>query len=91
MFNPNTISSERYRSYFNQCCGSGSVSGSDPDSNGVPGSISGSRRAKITHKHLKKLKKLIVFKFWMFSFEGPCSLDVLYGGLEISKLKFLIQ
>jgi hypothetical protein len=53
------------------------------------GSVSGSRRAKMTHK---KVNKFHFLKYWMFSFEGfPCSLDLLYGGLGISKLQFLIK
>jgi hypothetical protein len=35
-----------------------------------------------------------VFKYWMFSFEAEgfsCSLGVLYGGLRISNLQFLIK
>ncbi len=42
----------------------------------------------------KKVKKCHVLKCWMFSFEGEgvsCSLDVLYGGLGISKLQFMIK
>ncbi len=38
---------------FCQCCGSGS----------------GLRRAKMTHKHRKKIINFIFFKCWMFSFE----------------------
>ncbi len=41
----------------------------------------------------KKGKKFQVLECWMFSSEGwsfSCSLDVLYGGLGISKLQFLI-
>jgi hypothetical protein len=55
---------------------------------------SGSRRAKMTHKKSRKVNKFHFLKYWMFSFEGPegfsCSVDVLYGGLRISKLQFLI-
>ncbi len=39
------------------CCRSRSVS----ESNGIPGSLSVSRRAKMTHKHIKKAKNFI---FW---------------------------
>ncbi len=65
-----------------QCCRSGF--------NEVPGS--GSRRAKMTHK-----KKFRNFIFWsvgcfLLRAEGfSCSLDVLYEGLRISKLQFLIK
>ncbi len=55
------------------CCGSGS------GFNGVPGS--GSRRAKMTHKHIKKL---IFFIFW----SAGCSLlraEVFSCSLDISK------
>ncbi len=47
------------RHTISQSCGCGS------GFNGVPGSESGSRRAKITHKHKKSFKNC-----WMFSFEG---------------------
>jgi hypothetical protein len=55
--------------------------------------IRGSRGTKMTRKDRKKVKKFHVVKCWMFSFdEGfSCSLDVLYGGLGISKLQFLIK
>ncbi len=59
---------------------------------GVPGSVSGSRRAKMAQKNRKELK----FIFW----SAGCSLlrakgfsynlDVLYGSLGIRKLKFMI-
>jgi hypothetical protein len=42
----------------------------------------------------KKVHNFHVFKYWMFSFgaEGfSCSLGILYGGLGISKLPFLIK
>ncbi len=60
----------------------------------VAGSGSGSRRAKMTHKNRKKYR---IFMFWsagcsLFRTEGfSCSLGVLYGGLGISKLQFLIK
>jgi hypothetical protein len=60
--------------------------------NGVPGP--GSRRAKMTDKIRKKV---INFMFWsagcsLLRTEGfSCSLDVLYGGLGISKLQFFYQ
>ncbi len=60
-----------------QCCGS--------RFNGVPGSVSG-RRAKLTHKNRKKVGCSLLRA------EGfSCSLGVLYGGLGISKLQFLIK
>jgi hypothetical protein len=54
----------------------------------------GSRRAKMTHKNIKKSR---IFMFlstgcsllWAEGFS--CSLGVLYGGLGISKLQFLIK
>jgi hypothetical protein len=55
---------------------------------------SGSRRAKMTHKNRKKYRN---FMFWsagcsLLRAEGfSCSLGVLYGGLGISKLEFLIK
>ncbi len=69
-----------------QCCGSGF--------NQVSGSGSGSRRAKMTQKSWKNVKN---FMFWNAGCSLSraecffCNLDVLYGGLEISKLLFLIQ
>ncbi len=54
----------------------------------------GSRRAKITHKNRKKLRN---FMFWstgcspLWAEGFSCSLDVLYGGLGISKLQLLIK
>jgi hypothetical protein len=43
----------------------------------------------------RKGKKFQVLKYRMFSFERAegfsCSLDVLYGGLDICKSKFLIK
>jgi hypothetical protein len=60
------------------------------------GSGSGSRRVKTTHKILNK--NLRKFMLWsagcsLLSAEGFCSLDVLYEGLNISKLpvQFLIK
>jgi hypothetical protein len=51
--------------------GFSSVSYTDPDwiLNQVIGSGYGSRRAKITHKIRKKVKKFHVLKCWMFSFD----------------------
>jgi hypothetical protein len=40
----------------------------DPDPYSESGS--GSRRAKMTHKSRKKVKKFHVLKCWMFSFES---------------------
>ncbi len=81
--------------------------GPDPDPHGsaliwVAGSGSAfklririrSRRAKMTHKNRKKYR---IFMFWsagcsFLRAEGfSCSLGVLYGGLGISKLQFLIK
>jgi hypothetical protein len=54
-----------------------------------PESGSESRRARRPIK-IEKVKKFHVLKCWKA--EGfSCSLDVLYGGLGISKLQFLIQ
>jgi hypothetical protein len=66
----------------------------DPDPHSNCGSGSGSRRAKMAHKNRKK------FRIFMFLSTGcsllrtegfSCSLGVLYGGLGISELKFLIR
>ncbi len=63
-----------------KCCGSGSVSGLDPDSIGsvdpdpYSESGSGSRRAKMIHKHRKKVNKFHFFEV----------LDVLFWGLKAS-------
>jgi len=46
----------------------------------------------MTHK--KKVQNFHVFKYWMFSLRAEgfsCSLGVLYGGLGIIKLQFLIK
>jgi hypothetical protein len=65
---------------FSRCCGSGSGSGS--------------KRTKMTHKNRKKW---INFIFWsagcsLLRAKGfSCSLTILYGGLGISKLQFLIK
>jgi hypothetical protein len=40
----------------------------DPDPHSNCGS--GFRRAKMTHKNIKKVQIFHVFKYWMFSFEG---------------------
>jgi hypothetical protein len=74
--------------YSDQGCGSGF--------NRVSGSGSGSRRAKMTHKSRK-----FFIKFMFRSVGWPllraeaegffCNLDVLYGGVEIGKLQFLIK
>ncbi len=52
------------------------------------GSRSRSRRAKMTHKHRKKLYKFHFFKGWMFSFEGfPCSLDIKIAIFDKKKVR----
>jgi hypothetical protein len=55
-----------------QGCGSNddpdSIGSVDPDPYSESGS--GSRRAKMTHKSRKKIKKFHVLKYRMFSFEG---------------------
>ncbi len=62
----------------------------DPHSN--CGSGSGSRRAKITHKNRKKSRIFMFLSTWCLRAQGfSCSLGVLYGGLGISKLQFLIK
>ena len=49
----------------------------------------------MTHKSRKKFVKVHVLKCWKAFFlraEGSfCNLDILYGGLGIGKLQFLIQ
>jgi hypothetical protein len=57
----------------------------DPDQHLNCGS--GSRRAKMTHKNRKKSRIFMFLRAEGFS----CSLSVLYGGLGISKLQFLIK
>ncbi len=77
-----------------QCFRSGSGSGSALIL--VAGSGSGSRRAKMTHKNRKKSR---IFMFLstgtgcsLLRAEGfSCRLGLLYGGLGISKLQFLIK
>jgi hypothetical protein len=62
----------------------------DPHSNGE----SGSRRAKMTHKNRKKVRIFMFLKTGCFLLRAEgfsCSLGVLYGGLGISKLQFLIN
>ncbi len=57
-----------------------------------PDSRSGSRGAKMTYKHRKRLLNLIFLSAGCLRAEGfSCSSDVLYGGLRISKLQFLIK
>jgi hypothetical protein len=66
-----------------------SIGSVDPDSE----SGSGSRRAKMTHKSRKKYKNFMFssVKWPLLRSEGFFSnLDVLYGGLGIGKLYFLI-
>ncbi len=70
-----------------------SIRSVDPDPYSESGSKSGSKRAKMTPKS-RKIKKFNVSKCLMFSFNAEgfsCSLDVLYRGLRISKLQFLIS
>jgi hypothetical protein len=64
-----------------------SVSDPDPYWFWSAGSGSGSRRATMTQKNRKKGKH---FKFWSARY-SLLGLDVLYGGLGISKLQFLIK
>ncbi len=48
----------------------------------------------MTHESRKKIKKFNVLECWMFFLRAEgffCNLDVLYGGLGIGKLEFLIQ
>ncbi len=82
------------RQCFGSLSGSGldtdSIRSEDPDLYSESGSGSVSMRAKMTHKNRKKLRN---FMFWnaLLRAEGfSCSLDVLCGGLGISKLQFLI-
>jgi len=76
--------------FCNQGCGSGS------GFNRVYGSGSGSRRAKMTHKSRKKLF-MFMFMFWSVGWpilraEGFFyNLDILYKGLGIGKLQFLLK
>ncbi len=61
-----------------QCCGSGS----------------GSRRAKMAQKNRKELIKLIIRSAGCSLLRAgglSCGSDVLYGGLGISKLQFLMK
>ncbi len=83
---------------FNQVSRSGS--GLDPDSirsvdpDSESESRSGSRRAKMTYKNRKKLRNFMLWSAGrsLLRAEGfSCSLDVLYGGLGISKLQFFIK
>ncbi len=91
------------RFIFSQCCGSGSVSGLEPDSLGSldpyldPDSqsgSSGSRRAKMVQKNMKELIKVIFCSAGcsLLRAEGfLSSFYVLYEGLGIRKLQFLIK
>ncbi len=69
-----------------------SIGSVDPDP--FPEFGSGFRGAKMTHKSRKKLRNIM---FWsarcsLWRAEGFfCNLDVLYGGLGIGKLQFLIK
>ncbi len=62
--------------------------GLDPDSIGFSKSVSGSKRAKMTHKHRKKVNKFFFFLnsgYSLFRAEDfLCCLDILYGSLQIS-------
>ncbi len=65
-----------------------------PDPHSNFGSGSGSRRAKMTHKNSKKSRILMFLSTGcsLLRAEGfSCSLGILYGGLGISKLQFLIK
>ncbi len=62
--------------------------------NEVSGSGSGSIRANMTHRIRKKLRNFLVWSAGcsLLRSEGfSCSLDVLYGGLGISILQFVIK
>jgi hypothetical protein len=85
--------------HWYQGCGSGfgsefdpdSIGSVDPDPDPYSESGSGSKRAKITQK-IEKIKKISCFEVlesWRLLLF--CNLDVLYGGLGIGKLQFLIQ
>ncbi len=78
----------------NPCSVFGSGLDTDLIRSADPDSESGSKRAKMTHTNRKKLRNFMFWSDW-FSFlraEGlSCSLDVLYGSLEISKLQFRIR
>jgi hypothetical protein len=88
---------------YDQSCGSGfepdsmgslSCRVSDPDPHSNCRSGSGSRRAKMTHKNRKKSRLLMFLstECSLLRSEGfCCSMGVLYGGLGISKLQYLIK
>ncbi len=88
------------KGFGNHCFGSGSeldpdsIRSVDPTPNPDSEFGSGSRRAKVTHTNRKKLRN---FMFWSAGYSllrtkgFSCSLDVLYGGLGISELQFLIK
>jgi hypothetical protein len=66
----------------------------DPDPDPQSNDESGSRRGKMTHKNRKKAKIFMFLstKCFLLRAEGfSCSLGVLFGGLGISKLPFLIN
>ncbi len=70
-----------------------SIGPEDPDPDPYSESGSGSRRAKMTHK---SRKFFLQFTFWsigwplLWAVGFFCNLDILYGGLGIGKLQFLI-
>jgi hypothetical protein len=67
---------------------------SDPDPHSNCGSVSGSRRAKITHKNRKKsrISMFLSTGCSLLRAEGfSCSLGLLLWRLGISKLLFLIK
>ncbi len=80
---------------FVQCCGSGSVSGLDPDSMRFLDPDPNPKGQKNWHTKIEK--NLINLIFWsarcsVLRAEGfSCSFDALYAGLGISKLQFLIK
>jgi hypothetical protein len=85
------LQQNNYWALLEQCCGSNSGSGLDPDSMGSldpypdPDCESGWRRAKMTHKHRKKLINFM---------DAGCSLlraEGFSSSLDISKLQFLIR
>jgi hypothetical protein len=87
---PSAFTSKKNAVFRSFGCGSGldpaSIRSVDPDLDSESGS--NSRRAKMIHKiKIEKVKKFYVLRAEGFS----CSLSVLYGGLGISELQFLIK